>query len=44
MFRDLMLSLYLLGLLESYHMLYQLLEVITLYFMLTTKIVKQWHL
>ena len=32
MIRDLLLSLYLLGLLGSYHMLYQLLELITLYF------------
>ena len=39
MIRDLLLSLYLLGLLGSYHMLYLLLENTTLYFMLTTKIV-----
>ena len=39
-----MLSLYLLGLLGSYHMLYQLLEIITLTLLLTTKIAKQWHL
>ena len=32
MFRDLLLSLYLLGLLGGYHMLYQLLEILMPYF------------
>lgn len=44
MIRDLLLPLYLLGLLGSYRLLYQLLEVITLTLLLTTKIAKQWHL
>ena len=43
MIRDLLLSLYLLGLLGGYHMLYLLLEIIMIHLHVNNKIVKQSH-